>query len=139
MRHSCAAKDAILALADDYDARSHRCANHRCTCVRYEVSPMFRTPQCKSDSVNLIYLFSRARWPSSADAKKKARGAAPPVVEVVDVTQKDVPIARKWVATLTGPDSCTGRGLFDEADLCQRRLSEERGASFSIGFLHIPG
>ena len=28
--------------------------------------------------------------------------AAPPVVEVVEVTQKDVPITREWVATLTG-------------------------------------
>src|SRR5579863_1680442 len=28
--------------------------------------------------------------------------AAPPVVEVVEVTQKDVPISKEWVATLTG-------------------------------------
>jgi membrane fusion protein, multidrug efflux system len=34
--------------------------------------------------------------------KEKPVEAAPPVVEVVDVTQKDVPITREWVATLTG-------------------------------------
>jgi membrane fusion protein (multidrug efflux system) len=34
--------------------------------------------------------------------KEKQAEAAPPVVEVVEVTQKDVPITREWVATLTG-------------------------------------
>ena len=34
--------------------------------------------------------------------KEKPVEAAPPVVEVVDVMQKDVPITRQWVATLTG-------------------------------------
>src|SRR5271170_4496872 len=34
--------------------------------------------------------------------KEKPVEAAPPVVEVVEVTQKDVPITREWVATLTG-------------------------------------
>jgi membrane fusion protein, multidrug efflux system len=34
--------------------------------------------------------------------KGKTAEAAPPVVEVVDVTQKDVPITSQWVATLTG-------------------------------------
>ena len=34
--------------------------------------------------------------------KGKSAEAAPPVVEVVEVTQKDVPITRQWVATLTG-------------------------------------
>jgi RND family efflux transporter MFP subunit len=34
--------------------------------------------------------------------KGKTAEAAPPVVEVVEVTQKDVPITSQWVATLTG-------------------------------------
>jgi membrane fusion protein, multidrug efflux system len=34
--------------------------------------------------------------------KGKVAEAAPPVVEVVEVTQKDVPITTQWVATLTG-------------------------------------
>jgi membrane fusion protein (multidrug efflux system) len=34
--------------------------------------------------------------------KGKTAEAAPPVVEVVEVTQKDVPITTQWVATLTG-------------------------------------
>jgi membrane fusion protein (multidrug efflux system) len=34
--------------------------------------------------------------------KGKTAEAAPPEVEVVDVTQKDVPITSQWVATLTG-------------------------------------
>jgi RND family efflux transporter MFP subunit len=38
----------------------------------------------------------------SGCGKEKPVEAAPPVVEVVEVTQKDVPITREWVATLTG-------------------------------------
>jgi membrane fusion protein, multidrug efflux system len=34
--------------------------------------------------------------------QEKAVQAAPPIVEVVEVQQKDVPITRVWVATLTG-------------------------------------
>jgi membrane fusion protein, multidrug efflux system len=34
--------------------------------------------------------------------QEKPVQAAPPIVEVVDVQQKDVPITREWVATLTG-------------------------------------
>jgi membrane fusion protein, multidrug efflux system len=34
--------------------------------------------------------------------KGKPVEAAPPIVEVVEVTQKDVPITKEWVATLTG-------------------------------------
>src|SRR5579862_9847395 len=34
--------------------------------------------------------------------KGKTAEAAPPMVEVVEVTQKDVPIISQWVATLTG-------------------------------------
>ncbi|HUO33547.1 MAG TPA: efflux RND transporter periplasmic adaptor subunit [Candidatus Acidoferrum sp.] len=34
--------------------------------------------------------------------KEKSVEAAPPVVEVVEVTQRDVPITAEWVATLTG-------------------------------------
>jgi membrane fusion protein, multidrug efflux system len=37
---------------------------------------------------------------SGCEEKKNA--AAPPLVEVVDVVQKDVPVTREWVSTLTG-------------------------------------
>jgi membrane fusion protein (multidrug efflux system) len=39
---------------------------------------------------------------SGGCGKGKTAEAAPPEVEVVDVTQKDVPITSQWVATLTG-------------------------------------
>jgi membrane fusion protein, multidrug efflux system len=39
---------------------------------------------------------------SSGCEKGKPVEAAPPVVEVVEVTQKDVPITKEWVATFTG-------------------------------------
>jgi RND family efflux transporter MFP subunit len=39
---------------------------------------------------------------STGCEKQKQLEAAPPVVEVVEVTQKDVPITKEWVATLTG-------------------------------------
>jgi membrane fusion protein, multidrug efflux system len=39
---------------------------------------------------------------STGCEKQKPLEAAPPVVEVVEVTQKDVPITKEWVATLTG-------------------------------------
>jgi membrane fusion protein, multidrug efflux system len=37
---------------------------------------------------------------SGCEEKKTA--SAPPIVEVVDVVQKDVPVTREWVSTLTG-------------------------------------
>ena len=39
---------------------------------------------------------------SSGCEKEKAPAAGPPEVEVVTVTQKDVPITREWVSTLNG-------------------------------------
>lgn len=39
---------------------------------------------------------------STGCEKQKPLEAAPPVVEVVEVTQKDVPVTKEWVATLTG-------------------------------------
>ena len=35
-------------------------------------------------------------------AEKKISCKPPPIVEVVEVQQKDVPISREWVATLNG-------------------------------------
>jgi membrane fusion protein, multidrug efflux system len=39
---------------------------------------------------------------SSGCEKEKAAAAGPPEVEVVEVVQKDVPITRQWVSTLSG-------------------------------------
>jgi membrane fusion protein, multidrug efflux system len=39
---------------------------------------------------------------SAGCGEEKPVQAAPPVVEVIEVQQKDVPITREWVATLTG-------------------------------------
>ncbi|HEY2118868.1 MAG TPA: hypothetical protein VGH37_06755 [Candidatus Acidoferrum sp.] len=39
--------------------------------------------------------------------KEKTAAAGPPEVEVFEVVQKDVPITREWVATLSGFDNCS--------------------------------
>jgi membrane fusion protein, multidrug efflux system len=49
----------------------------------------------------LFLLAATLAWSSGCE-KEKAAEAPPPIVEVAEVTQKDVPIVREWVATLTG-------------------------------------
>ena len=49
----------------------------------------------------LLFLAAMLLWSSGCGTEKPAE-AAPPIVEVVEVTQKDVPITKEWVATLTG-------------------------------------
>jgi membrane fusion protein, multidrug efflux system len=49
----------------------------------------------------LFLLATTIAWSSGCE-KEKAAEAPPPIVEVAEVTQKDVPIVREWVATLTG-------------------------------------
>ena len=52
-------------------------------------------------SLAILALSASMLMVSGCEKEQKAE-AAPPDVEVVTVTQKDVPIVREWVATLTG-------------------------------------
>ena len=49
----------------------------------------------------LPFLAAMLIWSAGCGTEKPAEAAAPDV-EVVEVAQKDVPITRQWVATLTG-------------------------------------
>ncbi len=49
-----------------------------------------------------VVLLCAALLPAGCGEKPAPPPAAPPVVEVVDVVQQDVPITREWVATLDG-------------------------------------
>ena len=60
-----------------------------------------RTNSKKSRLAVLILLLSTLALCSGCE-KEKAVGAGPAEVEVFDVIQKDVPIAREWVSTLSG-------------------------------------
>ncbi len=55
----------------------------------------------KAHRAILILLVSAMMFSSGCE-KEKPPAAGPPEVEVVEVTQKDVPITREWVATLNG-------------------------------------
>jgi membrane fusion protein, multidrug efflux system len=50
----------------------------------------------------LVMLFLTAALSGISGCKEEKPPAATPIVEVVDVVQKDVPITREWVSTLTG-------------------------------------
>ena len=48
-----------------------------------------------------LALLAQTAWMSGCETKQQA-AAAPPPVEFVEVTQKDVPVSKEWVATLDG-------------------------------------
>ena len=80
-------------------------------------------------------------WSSGCGTEKPAE-AAPPIVEVVEVTQKDVPITKEWVATLTGKVNAQIRAQvagYLVKQLYTNGVSKKGNAAFSIGFTHIPG
>jgi RND family efflux transporter MFP subunit len=52
--------------------------------------------------VSAMFLFAGTIGFSAGCGKENPVQAAPPIVEVVEVQQKDVPISREWVATLNG-------------------------------------
>ena len=58
---------------------------------------------CRLIAIEILFYFS---WPPCCfgplDAAKETVEAAPPIVEVAEVTQRDVPITMQWVAALTG-------------------------------------
>jgi len=63
-------------------------------------SSFHHTTRSKRRTSSLLLLATALTF--SGCEKEKPPEAAPPVVEVVEVTQKDVPITKQWVATLTG-------------------------------------
>src|SRR5271170_6209924 len=63
-------------------------------------SSFHHTTRSKRRTSSLLLLATTLTF--SGCEKEKPPEAAPPVVEVVEVTQKDVPITKQWVATLTG-------------------------------------
>jgi membrane fusion protein, multidrug efflux system len=72
---------------------------------------MFETQQTRSALLSLsspqhrkslLIVLASTLALSSGCEKEKPVEAAPPAVEVVEVTQMDVPITREWVATLNG-------------------------------------
>jgi membrane fusion protein (multidrug efflux system) len=48
-----------------------------------------------------VALLAQTVWFSGCETKQQA-AAAPPSVEFIEVTQKDVPVSKEWVATLDG-------------------------------------
>jgi membrane fusion protein (multidrug efflux system) len=59
-------------------------------------------PSSSKHHKSALFVLTTALAFSSGCEKGKPVEAAPPVVEVVEVLQKDVPITRQWVANLTG-------------------------------------
>ena len=59
-------------------------------------------PSSRKHWKSVLFALATTMVFSSGCQKEKPVEAAPPIVEVVEVAQKDVPITREWVATLTG-------------------------------------
>ncbi len=76
------------------------------TTKRFTASSMGKPPQRAAAQISCVFpaltsLLLATTLLSGCGEEKKAEAAAPDV-EVVQVVQKDVPITREWVATLTG-------------------------------------
>jgi len=56
----------------------------------------------KLKSVIILFCFSAAAWLYGCGEKKKAAEPPPPEVMVAEVSQKDVPVYREWVASMDG-------------------------------------
>jgi len=76
------------------------------TTKRFTASSMGKPPQRAAAQIGCVFpaltsLLLATTLLLGCGEEKKAEAAAPDV-EVVQVVQKDVPITREWVATLTG-------------------------------------
>src|ERR1700722_7893318 len=61
--------------------------------------------QFRRRSKHLVSLLVAAQILVGCEAKREAPHLAPPVVEVTEVVQRDVPIYSEWVAQLNGPNN----------------------------------
>jgi RND family efflux transporter MFP subunit len=70
--------------------------------VRFRMNALFSVLSLLKPCTSALIVLAGALVFSAGCGQEKPVQAAPPVVEVVEVQQKDVPITREWVSTLTG-------------------------------------